>query len=237
MTAPSPTPSERLRALADDARLFWNGHTPALRYVEPDDVRAIASAVAALEGERDRLREEIEVERRAAVVRHEARASWNAALGGWITEATAHNIALDFAEGDAGRVMRWLDAEDVAVCKTDPDGSTRPAILDERDALREERDRLREAAQFRASLEADGEPGDRLPGMNEHPRYLSTSEVARRLRLSVERVRQLARSGALPPDCENDLGWKLWSPETVDAFAKTRGPWGRFDRRRGGEPG
>lgn len=56
MTAPSPTPSERLRALADDARLFWNGHTPALRYVEPDDVRALASDVAADETERNALR-------------------------------------------------------------------------------------------------------------------------------------------------------------------------------------
>ena len=52
-------------------------------------------------------------------------------------------------------------------------------------------------------------------------KYLSTSEVARRLSLSSERVRQLARSGALPPAKMTRLG-RLWSPEAVESFAAQR---------------
>lgn len=63
-------------------------------------------------------------------------------------------------------------------------------------------------------------------------RMMSVSEVARKLRLSAERVRQLARSGALPPDQETQLG-RLWLPETVERFAATRGRWGRFEASRG----
>jgi hypothetical protein len=52
---------------------------------------------------------------------------------------------------------------------------------------------------------------------------------ARRLKRSSERIRQLARSGRLVPDQETELG-RLWLPETVEAFAATRGR-GRFDAR------
>ena len=61
-------------------------------------------------------------------------------------------------------------------------------------------------------------------------KYLTASQVARQLNLSSERVRQLARSGALPADQETSLG-RLWSTETVDRFEQTRDPWGRFVSR------
>ena len=52
-------------------------------------------------------------------------------------------------------------------------------------------------------------------------RYMTVSQVARRLGLSSERVRQLARSGRLAPDQETALG-RLWLPETVERFAASR---------------
>lgn len=76
---------------------------------------------------------------------------------------------------------------------------------------------------------------------NELNQFMTASEVARRLRLSAERVRQLARSGRLPPDQETTLGTRLWKPETIERFAATRGRWGRFDKapvspEAGGDP-
>jgi hypothetical protein len=56
---------------------------------------------------------------------------------------------------------------------------------------------------------------------------LTSSQVARRLRLSVERIRQLSRTGRLPADAETPLG-KLWSEETVARFEATRDHFGRF---------
>lgn len=50
---------------------------------------------------------------------------------------------------------------------------------------------------------------------------LTSSQVARELGLSVERVRQLARSGVLRPDQETELG-RLWAPETVARYAAER---------------
>lgn len=64
--------------------------------------------------------------------------------------------------------------------------------------------------------------------MNENTQLMTVSQVARRLRLSAERVRQLARSGRLPPAQVTELG-RLWNPEAVEAFAATRGRWGRYD--------
>lgn len=61
---------------------------------------------------------------------------------------------------------------------------------------------------------------------------MTTSQVARRLKLSSERVRQLALSGRLPPDQETELG-RLWLPETVERFAATRGRWGRYETEEG----
>jgi hypothetical protein len=66
--------------------------------------------------------------------------------------------------------------------------------------------------------------------MEQENHLMTVSQVARRLNLSSERVRQLARSGRLVPDQETDLG-RLWLPETVEVFAATRGRWGRFDAR------
>lgn len=57
--------------------------------------------------------------------------------------------------------------------------------------------------------------------MNEKTALLTTSQVARRLNLSVERIRQLARSGTLPPDHSTATG-RLWLPSTVDAFVEVR---------------
>ena len=51
--------------------------------------------------------------------------------------------------------------------------------------------------------------------------YLTTSEVARMLRLSSERVRQLARNGQLPVYSHTKLG-RLWTIETVEQFAASR---------------
>lgn len=64
--------------------------------------------------------------------------------------------------------------------------------------------------------------------MKENIQLLTVSQVARRLELSAERVRQLARSGRLPPDQETSLG-RFWRPETVERFAATRGRWGRYE--------
>ena len=49
---------------------------------------------------------------------------------------------------------------------------------------------------------------------------ITTKAVAQRLNLSVERVRQLARSGRLPCQ-ETGLG-RLFDPVDVDAFARGR---------------
>jgi hypothetical protein len=56
---------------------------------------------------------------------------------------------------------------------------------------------------------------------------LSASQVGRRLGVSAERVRQLARSGRLPPAQTTPLG-QLWSVDAVDDFAATRDQWGRY---------
>jgi len=61
---------------------------------------------------------------------------------------------------------------------------------------------------------------------------LTSSQVARRLELSVERVRQLARAGVLPPDEVTELG-RLWHHDTVEEFAAARERLGRFPE--GGE--
>jgi hypothetical protein len=55
---------------------------------------------------------------------------------------------------------------------------------------------------------------------------MTASEVGRRLGLSADRVRQLARSGRLPPDQETQLG-RFWLRSTVDAFALVRLDGGR----------
>ena len=73
------------------------------------------------------------------------------------------------------------------------------------------------------------DPVFRMRTMSEESHLISASEVARRLRLSVERVRQLSRSGRLPPDLT--IGkTRYWLPETVERFAATRDPWGRFSK-------
>jgi hypothetical protein len=56
---------------------------------------------------------------------------------------------------------------------------------------------------------------------------LSASQVARRLGISAERVRQLARSGRLNPVERTTLG-QLWTADAVEEFAATRGRWGRY---------
>jgi hypothetical protein len=56
---------------------------------------------------------------------------------------------------------------------------------------------------------------------------LTSSQVARRLELSVERVRQLARAGVLPPDEFTELG-RLWRLDTVERFVANRARLGRF---------
>lgn len=65
---------------------------------------------------------------------------------------------------------------------------------------------------------------------------LTASQVARRLRLSVERIRQLSRTGRLPADAETPLG-KLWSEETVTKFEARRDHFGRFTDRSGHDGG
>ncbi|MGO9196848.1 MAG: helix-turn-helix domain-containing protein [Acidimicrobiales bacterium] len=59
---------------------------------------------------------------------------------------------------------------------------------------------------------------------------MTASQVARRLQLSSERVRQLAREGRLPAVQHTELG-RLWDPKDVEAFASTRDQWGRYPRR------
>lgn len=54
---------------------------------------------------------------------------------------------------------------------------------------------------------------------------ITTKAVAQRLNLSVERVRQLAKSGRLPCQ-ETDLG-RLFDPSEVEAFARSRVRYGR----------
>jgi hypothetical protein len=66
--------------------------------------------------------------------------------------------------------------------------------------------------------------------MQDTQEFMTSSQVARRLRLSVERVRQLSRTGRLPADAETPLG-KLWSAATVDRFEATRDHFGRFTDR------
>jgi len=63
---------------------------------------------------------------------------------------------------------------------------------------------------------------------------MTVSQVARRLGLSAERVRQLARLGRLVPDQVTELG-RLWLPETVERFAATRGLFGRYEPSEQGE--
>lgn len=63
--------------------------------------------------------------------------------------------------------------------------------------------------------------------MDQKTHLMTVSQVARRLSLSAERVRQLARAGRLPPDQVTALG-RLWRPETVERFAANRGLWGRY---------
>ena len=57
--------------------------------------------------------------------------------------------------------------------------------------------------------------------MTPQKQLMTVSQVARRLNLSAERVRQLARSGQLPADQETELG-RLWLPETIERFALVR---------------
>jgi excisionase family DNA binding protein len=57
---------------------------------------------------------------------------------------------------------------------------------------------------------------------------MTVSQVARRLGLSAERVRQLERSGRLPADQITELG-RLWHPETVERFAAARSLRGRSE--------
>jgi DNA-binding transcriptional MerR regulator len=58
---------------------------------------------------------------------------------------------------------------------------------------------------------------------------MTASQVGRRLQISAERVRQLAREGRLPPVEITELG-RLWDPTDVDRFAETRDQWGRYSR-------
>ena len=51
--------------------------------------------------------------------------------------------------------------------------------------------------------------------------FLTTAQVGRVLGLSAERVRQLAKSGSLPPSQETPLG-RLWDPVDVAEFAASR---------------
>jgi hypothetical protein len=60
-----------------------------------------------------------------------------------------------------------------------------------------------------------------------NPELLTASQVARRLGLSAERIRQLARAGRLQPAQRSPLG-QLWAADAVEAFAATRDPWGRY---------
>ena len=57
--------------------------------------------------------------------------------------------------------------------------------------------------------------------MTKNDKYLTTSEVARRLRLSAERIRQLARNGELPADLETEAG-RLWLSSTIETFEASR---------------
>jgi predicted site-specific integrase-resolvase len=65
--------------------------------------------------------------------------------------------------------------------------------------------------------------------MNKTGRQMTASQVARRLMISAERVRQLAREGRLPPVETTELG-RLWDPDDVERFAETRDQWGRYSR-------
>ena len=53
-------------------------------------------------------------------------------------------------------------------------------------------------------------------------KLLTASQVARRLEVSTERVRQWAAKGQLPPAQETPYG-RLWDPRTVEQFAQARG--------------
>jgi DNA-binding transcriptional MerR regulator len=58
---------------------------------------------------------------------------------------------------------------------------------------------------------------------------MTASQVARRLEISAERVRQLAREGRLEPAEVTGLG-RLWDPAEVETFARSRDQWGRYSR-------
>jgi len=57
---------------------------------------------------------------------------------------------------------------------------------------------------------------------------LTTKDVARRLDLSEDRVRELERSGQLPAT-RTRSGLRLWTTEDVERFAEERA--GRTERR------
>ena len=57
--------------------------------------------------------------------------------------------------------------------------------------------------------------------MNPQQQLLTVSQVARRLQLSSERVRQLDKQGLLKPDQLTSLG-RLYLPSTVERFVETR---------------
>lgn len=52
---------------------------------------------------------------------------------------------------------------------------------------------------------------------------LTTIEVSRVLDLSPDRIRQLARSGALPAQFSTGTGVRLFSPRAVENFRRKRG--------------
>jgi hypothetical protein len=65
--------------------------------------------------------------------------------------------------------------------------------------------------------------------MEQTSTLMPTSRVARRLNVSAERVRQLAREGRLKPVAETELG-RLWDPADVEKFSRSRDQWGRYSR-------
>jgi predicted site-specific integrase-resolvase len=65
--------------------------------------------------------------------------------------------------------------------------------------------------------------------MEQTTSLMTASQVARRLTISAERVRQLAREGRLKPIQTTELG-RLWNPADVERFAETRDQWGRYSR-------
>jgi hypothetical protein len=55
---------------------------------------------------------------------------------------------------------------------------------------------------------------------------LPISEAARRIKLSAQRLRTLADAGRVP--CVRSPLGRLFDPADLDAFAATRGPFGRY---------